>query len=132
MIRGLDGEWRQWLVIQTIKTTAANNGYLRQHRNSVLLVVGVFRDGMVGDVANFAQLWKLLFQRFFDTVLEGGIHHATALTATTKLEHRDIVFGQLFQCDITAMGSQPRVDLVIENVVDAVFQWTVLIDLRHA
>src|SRR5690554_3521838 len=94
-----------------------------------LAVVGVGGVGVVGDVANAGQLRDPLHQGLLDALLEGQVHRGTALAAATEGQHGDVLAGQLDQLDLAAVGRQARVDLAVEDIVDAILQGAVGVDL---
>jgi 3-deoxy-7-phosphoheptulonate synthase len=95
-------------------------------------VVGVLGHRVVGHVADRRQFGDLGQQRLLDTVLEGDVDGRAALAAAAEAQHRDAVFDHLDQRNLAAVRGQAGVHLVIENVVDAVFQRRIRPDARRA
>src|SRR5690606_16105169 len=101
-------------------------------RTTSLLVVGIFLPAMVGDIADAGELGQLLHEGLFHAFLQREIHCAATLATTTEAQYRYAILGQRLQRDVAAMGRQPRIDLVVQDIVDAVLQAAVGTDARHA
>jgi len=83
------------------------------------LVVGVFFLRVVSHVTYALELRNTLKQRALDAFFQGHVRLAAALATTTELQHGDAVFDHIDQADLTAVARQPRVDLGLQVVVDA-------------
>ena len=86
---------------------------------------------MVGDVADAGEFRDALHQGLLDAFLEGQVHRCAALATAAEGQHRHLVLGQLHQLDLTAVGRQTRVDLAVEDVVDAILERAIGVDLGH-
>ncbi|MNE57734.1 hypothetical protein D3C80_1527190 [compost metagenome] len=53
------------------------------------------------------------------------------MAATAKLQYRDAVVDYLDQAHLTAMAGQPRIDLGLQVVIDALIDRAVFVDHRH-
>src|SRR5690606_19971054 len=94
-------------------------------------VVGVFPVTVVGNITHAFQFRDTFHQGLFDAILEGGIDHAAALAAAAKLQDGDTFIDDIHQADLAAVASQPRIDLGLQVVVDALGHWAVFADHRY-
>src|SRR5471032_1418170 len=95
------------------------------------LVVGVFFLRVVGHVANALELGNAFEQGALDAFTQGDVGLAAALATAAELEDGDAVFNHIDQADLTAVARQPRVDLGLQVVVDALVDRAVGVDHRY-
>ena len=85
---------------------------------------------MISHIPNTGQLGNLLGQRFLDTIFEGDTDSTAALTPPPKRK-----IAKLSSVTSTSETSPPcaasEVYLVVEQIVDTVFNGAISIDTRH-
>src|SRR5690606_33657740 len=95
-------------------------------------VVGIFLIAVVGGIADAREFRDLLQQGFLHTFLQRDVDHATTLAAAAETQYGYLVFRNALQADVAAVAGEAGIDLVVQHVVDAVFEAAVRTDARHA
>lgn len=73
---------------------------------------------MIGNIPNPFQFRQLIHQSDLNTIFQRQIHRTAALTTAAKPQYRVAIIGNLNQTHFPAVSRKPRIDFVVENIVD--------------
>lgn len=83
---------------------------------------------MVGRIPHALELRNLLHQCFLHTAFERLVYCAATLTTATKLQYCDHFLSNFHQAHFAAVSGKRWIDLVIEYIINTIFQRAVVID----
>ena len=86
---------------------------------------------MVSHIPHTLELRNPLKQRTLNTLTQGHVRLAAALATATKLQHSNTIINHVNQTHLTTVAGQPRINLGLQVIVDALVNRAIRINVRH-